>query len=60
MQNLFVEIKHAFLHFIMHLRLVGQEGDVDLRQSLDDFGSPALHQLIKERIGACWKISHDA
>lgn len=31
----------------IYLRLVGQEGDVDLRQSLGDFGSAALYQLIE-------------
>lgn len=36
----------------IYLRLVGQEGDVDLRQSLGDFGSAAFYQLIEERIGA--------
>lgn len=39
----------------VYLRLVGQEGDVDLRQSLGDFGSAAFHQLIEERIGAGWR-----
>ena len=34
----------------VHLRLVGQEGDIDLRQSLGGFGSAALNQLIEERI----------
>lgn len=36
----------------IYLRLVGQEGDVNLRQSLGDFGSAAFYQLIEERIGA--------
>lgn len=35
-----------------YLRLVGQEGDVDLRQGLDDFGRPTLHQLVEEWIRA--------
>lgn len=39
----------------IYLRLVGQEGDVDLRQSLDGFGSTALHQLVEQRIRAGWK-----
>lgn len=37
---------------LCYLRLVGQEGDVDLRQSLDDFRSTALHHLVEQRIGA--------
>lgn len=36
----------------IYLRLVGQEGDVDLRQSLDGFGSATLRQLVEERIRA--------
>lgn len=45
----------AFHHRPVYLRLIGQEGDVDLRQSLDEFGSSALHHFIKQRIGAGWK-----
>lgn len=40
---------------VAYLRLIGQEGDVDLRQSLDGFGSTALHQLIEQRIRAGWR-----
>lgn len=36
----------------IYLRLVGQEGNVDLRQSLGDFGSTAFHKLIEKRIRA--------
>lgn len=39
----------------VYLRLVGQEGDVDLRQCLDGFGSAALHQLVEQRIRAGWQ-----
>lgn len=39
----------------VYLRLVGQEGDVDLCQSLGDFGSAAFYHLIEERIGAGWR-----
>lgn len=38
-----------------YLRLVWQEGDVYLRQSLGDFRSAAFYQLVEERIGAGWR-----
>lgn len=49
---------HKFVQCVqlhIHLRLIGQEGDVDLRQGLDGFGSPTLHQLIKQGIRAGWR-----
>lgn len=47
--------QHHYTQLDIYLRLVGQEGDVDLRQSLDGLGSAALHQLVEQRIGAGWR-----
>lgn len=44
--------KDHFAQLSIYLRLVGQEGDVDLCQSLDGFGRTALHQLVEQRIRA--------
>lgn len=44
--------KARFAELPLYLRLIGQEGDVDLRQGLDGFGSPTLHHLVEQRVGA--------
>lgn len=49
---------HKFVQCVqlhIYLRLIGQEGDVDLRQGLDGFGSPTLHQLVEQGIRAGWR-----
>lgn len=44
------EVQFAGLQ--LYLRLIGQEGDVDLCQGLNGFGSPTLHHFIEQRVGA--------
>ena len=39
---------------VFYLRLVGQEGDVDLLQRLDELGRRRLAQLVKQLVRACW------